>query len=69
MRRIVLFGATGYTFTGEILAWGATHAAEHGLEGIGALGPVEAFGLRNLESACAEIGLAESDLLVQTAGW
>jgi short subunit dehydrogenase-like uncharacterized protein len=55
--RVVLRGPNGYTFTGEILAWGAMQAAEHGVSGPGALGPVEAFGLRELEAACAEIGL------------
>jgi short subunit dehydrogenase-like uncharacterized protein len=69
LERIELRGPNGYTFTGEILAWGARHAAEHGLEGQGALGPVEAFGLRNLEAGCAEIGLSESDVLAQTPGW
>jgi hypothetical protein len=29
------------------------------VEGTGALGPVEAFGLRTLEQACAEIGFTE----------
>ena len=57
IERVELRGPNGYTFTGEILAWGAIQAAEHGVSGAGALGPVEAFGLRELESACAEIGL------------
>ena len=38
-------GVNGYTFTGRILAWAAQSAAEGGLKGTGALGPVEAFGL------------------------
>jgi short subunit dehydrogenase-like uncharacterized protein len=57
IERVELRGPNGYTFTGEILAWGAIQAAEHGVSGPGALGPVEAFGLRELEAACAEIGL------------
>jgi len=57
IERVELHGPNGYTFTGEILAWGATQAVEHGAKGPGALGPVEAFGLRELEAACAEIGL------------
>jgi hypothetical protein len=57
IERVELRGPNGYTFTGEILAWGAMQAAEHGVTGPGALGPVEAFGLRELEAACAEIGL------------
>jgi short subunit dehydrogenase-like uncharacterized protein len=69
IERVELRGPNGYTFTGEILAWGAVQAAEHGVEGTGALGPVEAFGLRTLEQACAEIGLKESGAAVQAAGW
>ena len=60
IERVELRGPNGYTFTGEILAWGAIEAAERGLQDTGALGPVEAFGLRALEKACAEIGLAET---------
>jgi short subunit dehydrogenase-like uncharacterized protein len=59
IERVELRGPNGYTFTGEILAWGAMQAAEHGVSGPGALGPVEAFGLRELEAACAQIGLEE----------
>jgi short subunit dehydrogenase-like uncharacterized protein len=50
-------GVDGYTFTGRILAWGATAALEHGLKGAGALGPVAAFGLEELERGCAEAGI------------
>jgi short subunit dehydrogenase-like uncharacterized protein len=59
VERVELHGPNGYTFTGEILAWGAQQAAEHGMSGAGALGPVDAFGLSTLEAACAEIGLRE----------
>src|SRR3954468_4908816 len=69
VERVELRGVNGYTFTGEILAWGASQAAEHGVSGPGALGPVEAFGLRELEAACAEIGLKESEVPARTAGW
>jgi short subunit dehydrogenase-like uncharacterized protein len=69
IERVELRGPNGYTFTGDILAWGATHAAEHGLEGTGALGPVEAFGLRTLEGGCAEVGLKEAEAPVPTSGW
>ena len=34
-----LTGVDGYSFTGEILAWGAERAAAGGLRGVGALGP------------------------------
>ncbi|MEA2397337.1 MAG: hypothetical protein QOK25_893 [Thermoleophilaceae bacterium] len=50
-------GVNGYDFTGRILAWGASTAASRGLEGAGALGPVEAFGLDELEAGCRETGL------------
>jgi short subunit dehydrogenase-like uncharacterized protein len=53
-------GPNGYTFTGDVIAWGAMHAAAHGLEGSGALGPVDGFGLRTLEAGCAEVGLARA---------
>jgi short subunit dehydrogenase-like uncharacterized protein len=50
-------GVDGYTFTGRMLAWGAMRAAEGAIAGAGALGPVEAFGLDELERGCAEAGL------------
>jgi short subunit dehydrogenase-like uncharacterized protein len=52
-------GVDGYTFTGRILAWGADQAAAGGLQGIGALGPVEAFGLVALADGCRWAGLKE----------
>jgi short subunit dehydrogenase-like uncharacterized protein len=52
-----IVGDDGYSFTGAMLAWGAIHAAEHGFEGTGALGPVEAFGLDTLERGAADAGL------------
>ena len=45
-----LTGVDGYSFTGEILAWGAERAASGGLKGVGALGPVDGFGLDELEA-------------------
>ena len=50
-------GPNGYTFTGDILAWGASTALHKGLNGTGALGPVDAFGLDALRTGCAEVGL------------
>jgi hypothetical protein len=58
LAEVHLTGTDGYTFTGRILAWGAEHAA--GLTKPGALGPTEAFGLRELERGCAEAGLMAS---------
>jgi short subunit dehydrogenase-like uncharacterized protein len=58
LARVDLAGVNAYTFTGEILAWGAMAAAAGGLHGTGALGPVEAFGLEELEAGCASAGIA-----------
>ena len=52
-------GVNGYTFTGRILAWAAQGAAEGGLKGTGALGPVEAFGLGPLVEGCSWAGIDE----------
>jgi short subunit dehydrogenase-like uncharacterized protein len=52
-------GANGYTFTGRILAWGAQLAAEGGLQGTGALGPADGFGLVALTDGCRWAGLEE----------
>jgi short subunit dehydrogenase-like uncharacterized protein len=61
LARVQLEGPNGYTFTGDVMAWGAEHAAANGLEGAGALGPVDGFGLRTLERGCAEVGLTERE--------
>jgi short subunit dehydrogenase-like uncharacterized protein len=50
-------GPNGYTFTADILAWGAIQAAEGVLKGTGALGPVDGFGLTELRAGCEEAGL------------
>ena len=52
-----LVGVDVYDFTGAIIAWAAQRAAEGGLQGIGALGPVDGFGLDALEQGVAEAGL------------
>jgi short subunit dehydrogenase-like uncharacterized protein len=52
-------GVDGYTFTGRVLAWGAQLAGEGGLQGTGALGPVDAFGLVALTDGCRWAGLDE----------
>lgn len=46
-----------YQLTADLLAWGAQRAAEHGVSGPGALGPVEAFGLDSLAAGAREVGL------------
>ena len=45
LAQVSIAGVDGYTFTGRILAWGAQRVAEGGLQGTGALGPVDGFGL------------------------
>lgn len=50
-------GANGYSFTGAMIAWAAERAAAGGLQGVGALGPVDGFGLDALEQGAAEAGI------------
>ena len=52
-------GVDGYTFTGRILAWGAERAAAGGLQGTGALGPADGFGLEALVEGCRQAGISE----------
>jgi len=58
LAQVRLEGGNAYDFTGAILAWGAQTAAAGGLQGTGALGPVDGFGLEALERGCAEAGIA-----------
>jgi short subunit dehydrogenase-like uncharacterized protein len=60
LAEVHLTGVNGYTFTAEILAWGALRASEGALKGAGALGPVDGFGLAELETGCAEAGLSRA---------
>jgi short subunit dehydrogenase-like uncharacterized protein len=55
---VKLSGVNPYDFTAAVLAWGAQAAADGGLQGAGALGPVDAFGLDALVRGCAEAGIA-----------
>jgi short subunit dehydrogenase-like uncharacterized protein len=56
-----LEGDNGYDLTARFLAWGAETAAAGGLQGVGALGPVDGFGLDALEAGCAEAGISRVD--------
>ena len=58
LEEVHVTGVDGYTFTARFLAWAAAHIAANGLPGAGALGPVEAFGLRALEAGVAEAGIS-----------
>ena len=53
-----LEGPNVYDLTAGFLAWGAERALAGGLRGTGALGPVDGFGLDELEAAAASYGLA-----------
>jgi short subunit dehydrogenase-like uncharacterized protein len=55
-----LSGADGYAFTAEFMAWAARAAAAGRVGGTGAIGPVEAFGLDELERGCAVAGLSRT---------
>jgi hypothetical protein len=52
-----LKGADGYDFTASFLAWACRRAAGEGVDGVGALGPVQAFGLPVLEEGVRAAGL------------
>jgi short subunit dehydrogenase-like uncharacterized protein len=60
LSHVYLTGVDGYTFTAGILAWGAEQTAAGRLRGAGALGPVDGFGLDELEQSCREVGLARA---------
>ena len=68
LAEVHLTGVDGYTFTGRVLAWGAQLAAEGGLQGTGALGPVDAFGLVALTDGCRWAGLEEEGGPQQASG-
>ncbi|RBY96347.1 saccharopine dehydrogenase [Blastococcus sp. TF02-8] len=55
--RVQVDGPEAYGLTASLLAWGATTAAERGVQGSGALGPVQAFGLPELTAGAAGAGL------------
>ena len=57
-----LTGGDPYSFTAPMLAWAAGTAAAQGVRPAGALGPVEAFGLGSLQTACADAGFTVSRL-------
>jgi short subunit dehydrogenase-like uncharacterized protein len=59
LSQVRLEGVNGYDFTARILAWGAQTAAAGGLQGAGALGPVDGFGLDALQAGCAAAGIAQ----------
>jgi short subunit dehydrogenase-like uncharacterized protein len=60
LAQVRLEGGNAYDFTGAILAWGAQTAAAGDLQGTGALGPADGFGLDVLERGCSEAGIART---------
>lgn len=60
LARADLRGVNGYTYTANMLAWGAQQASEGKALGSGALGPVAAFGLPALVEGNQESGLVLS---------
>lgn len=50
-------GPNPYDLSGLLTAWAAQRILAGQLDGTGALGPVEAFGLQALRDGCAEVGL------------
>jgi short subunit dehydrogenase-like uncharacterized protein len=52
-----LEGPNVYDLTASLLAWGAQSVATGGLQGTGAMGPVDGFGLEPLGTGAAEAGL------------
>jgi short subunit dehydrogenase-like uncharacterized protein len=61
LAHVHLQGPDPYTLTARLLAWAATHAAGGGLQGTGALGPVDAFGLQALQAGAVTAGLDRID--------
>ena len=58
LAEVELAGGNWYAFTADFIAWAARAALAGRIAGSGALGPVEAFGLAELERACAAAGLS-----------
>lgn len=52
-----LEGVNSYTFGFDMLAWAASTAATRDVAGVGALGPVVAFGLNELEAGVRAAGI------------
>jgi short subunit dehydrogenase-like uncharacterized protein len=57
LSQVELDGVDGYTFTAAFLAWASQRALDGGIEGSGALGPAEAFGLEEFERGVAAAGI------------
>jgi len=60
LAEVHLSGVDGYAFTADFMAWAARAAAAGRIQASGAIGPVEAFGLDELERGCAAAGLSRT---------
>ena len=61
LAEVQLSGANWYAFTADFVTWAARAAAAGRVKGTGAIGPVQAFGLDELERGCAAAGLSRTD--------
>lgn len=61
LARAVVEGLNPYDFTGEMLAWTADRIASVGVRGVGALGPVSAFGLDELAEGVRQAGIQRTE--------
>jgi short subunit dehydrogenase-like uncharacterized protein len=59
LARVALAGPEPYTLTGRLLGWAAVTALRGRIRTAGVVGPVQAFGLDVLATACADLGLVE----------
>jgi short subunit dehydrogenase-like uncharacterized protein len=57
LNTVRLEGVNSYTFGFQMLAWAAITAAARGVSAAGALGPVDAFGLHELEAGVRGAGI------------
>ena len=57
LSRVVVTGPSPYDLTAELLAWGAAMLLNGRADGVGALGPVDAFGMDAFVEGCARMGL------------
>jgi hypothetical protein len=62
LSHVRLEGINGYVFSGRMLAWAAEQVASRQATGVGALGPVEAFDLPDLETGVAECGIERKEV-------
>ena len=61
LARVQLNGPDPYSFTADFIAWAAIIALAEGLLGVGALGPISAFGIERLEAGVKQAGFRLQD--------